>query len=823
MNGKCSCGKDCGKSAGKHPRTEHGLQDGTTDPATIRRWWSRWPSANIGVCTGPESGIWMLGPDGEQGIAELSEMARRYSGLPRTPSARSGSGGRHSYFRWPDDGNIKNRKNHRGVPIDVRGEGGYFVAAPSANGVGPYRWEIPPDKCELAEAPKWLLAWVRADGKEKAASPSKQTVSGSSIVDRAAKYLEKMPPAISGQGGHDRTMEAARVVVYGFDLGPEVGYQILRDHFNPRCQPEWSEKELRHKCSEANTVPFDKVRGWLLADTSTRASTPRTRAQLSTNGHHSANWDAHSSSNGEAQTAKPEIILGTDEYRVRAEAINALSDWNAAPEIYQRGNILVRVLRARKAGKKDRFDRPDGTPSISALPAPCLSDILTRVANFSKWHTDRKGEQKLVPAHPPARCVSTVLAWGDWPKIRPLESIIEAPTLRPDGTILDKPGWDEATGLLYEPNADFPPIRETPSRGDALPAADRLLELVAEFPFAGTNDDEQLAHRAGWLAGLLTALVRSAISGPCPLFLFDANCPGTGKSLLTDTISITATGRDMSRTAFPDKEDELRKRITSIALAGDRLMLFDNLEQGQPFGGAALDSALTGTTWQDRLLGKNEMTPKLPLYTVFFATGNNVMLKGDAQRRVIPCRLESKEEKPEERGDFKYPDLLEHVRAHRPQLVADGLTILRAFVVAGSPQAKLAPFGSYEAWSRLIRQAIFWTMGVDPLQTRKEIRSTDNTLNTLAALLEGWAELPGAKTGISVAEALRILNDPNHTDGFATLRGALMEWSSSDRLPGPGTIGHNLRSLRKRVLDGQMLDAVPGHRKVQKWRVMKPG
>ena len=77
-------------------------------------------------------------------------------------------------------------------------------------------------------------------------------------------YLAKMPPAISGQGGHDRTMEAARVVVYGFDLGPEVGFQLLCQHYNPRCDPSWSEKELRHKCEEAASVPFGKERGWLL-------------------------------------------------------------------------------------------------------------------------------------------------------------------------------------------------------------------------------------------------------------------------------------------------------------------------------------------------------------------------------------------------------------------------------------------------------------------------------------------------------------------------------------------------------------------------------
>src|SRR5215211_72783 len=56
-NGGCSCGTACGKRAGKHPRTPNGLHDATTDPTTIDHWWSKWPDANIGIRTGPGSGV----------------------------------------------------------------------------------------------------------------------------------------------------------------------------------------------------------------------------------------------------------------------------------------------------------------------------------------------------------------------------------------------------------------------------------------------------------------------------------------------------------------------------------------------------------------------------------------------------------------------------------------------------------------------------------------------------------------------------------------------------------------------------------------------
>jgi hypothetical protein len=80
---------------------------------------------------------------------------------------------------------------------------------------------------------------------------------------RATAYLGKCPGAVSGQGGHRRTMYAARVVVWGFDLGAQVGYELLRDHFNSKCEPPWTEAELRHKCHDADVLPFGKPRGWL--------------------------------------------------------------------------------------------------------------------------------------------------------------------------------------------------------------------------------------------------------------------------------------------------------------------------------------------------------------------------------------------------------------------------------------------------------------------------------------------------------------------------------------------------------------------------------
>lgn len=93
-------------------------------------------------------------------------------------------------------------------------------------------------------------------------------------VDRATKYVDAMPPAISGSGGHNATFAVAIALRHGFDLSEDEAWPILLD-YNKRCAPPWTEKELRHKLASANRLQrHPQPRGYLRGSASTKPAIP---------------------------------------------------------------------------------------------------------------------------------------------------------------------------------------------------------------------------------------------------------------------------------------------------------------------------------------------------------------------------------------------------------------------------------------------------------------------------------------------------------------------------------------------------------------------
>ena len=153
----------------------HGCLDATADQDIIAAWWKEYPNANIGLATGEKNGILVIdidrnhgdGTDGEETLLDLIE---KFGPLPPTVEALTPNGGRHLYFRYPQGYDIGIHKAPSGGQwpgIDIRGNGGYVAAPPSAivcadGKTRAYEWEVCgyPSEMPLAELPPAWLEWV---------------------------------------------------------------------------------------------------------------------------------------------------------------------------------------------------------------------------------------------------------------------------------------------------------------------------------------------------------------------------------------------------------------------------------------------------------------------------------------------------------------------------------------------------------------------------------------------------------------------------------------------------------------------------------------
>jgi len=409
-----------------------------------------------------------------------------------------------------------------------------------------------------------------------------------------------------------------------------------------------------------------------------------------------------------------------------------------------------------------------------------LQKHLTKVVRWQQWNT-RKGAY--VDCACPPKVAATLLEMSGEYTVWPLHAIINAPTMLPDGLILERPGYDESTGIYFDPcGVDFPAVSEHPTKKEVEKSIKRLLAVISEFPFK-TEADRSVAF-----SYMLTALVRRSLP-TAPGTAFSATVMATGKTRLANIASHIAHGCAADNISYPNDETEMSKRVFSLLFEGAGVVVLDNLEQ--PLTSETLCTVLTESTYKGRVLGKSEMQ-SVSTNVTWAATGNNLLLRGDITTRFLLCQLDAKMERPEERIFRRNLD--EYIPARRAKLVIAGLTILRAhFLATDKPQ--LTPYGRFGAWSDMVRSAVVWCGLSDPLDTRKEIDVNDPVREALKAVLTAWHNAFGSKK-VLVKEAI------DADTGSKSLAEALENACDHRGTLSPRTVGKWLAQHKERRING---------------------
>jgi len=442
-------------------------------------------------------------------------------------------------------------------------------------------------------------------------------------------------------------------------------------------------------------------------------------------------------------------------------------------KLYRREHRLVHVLHeTAPASNEDGKERFTEKPVIQQASRDWLQSNMTDCVAFLK-QINMTNSRRI---DPPLSIVAGLLANATSSIFPVLKGIISAPTMRPDGTILDQPGYDKATGFVLISNIKLGKVGET--KAEAKAALGRLNALLDEFPFVSA------ASRASALSALMTPVVRAAFP-LAPIHCVRAPSSGSGKSYLCNLVAYLASGARMPVIVKTGKtNDELDKRIGAALIQGSPLICIDNLNESDGFNSNTVAAAVTEHKVELRTLGSNTDVREIDTTGfTFFMNGNNLNFVDDMTRRHIKIELDPDEENPFRKAFKQKPDEL--IARNRAQYLTDVLTICRAYRQCGSPNAK--GDSAFDGWSRLVRSSLIWLGCDDPIDTQISDEVVDPQKELRIAVFEGIWEHESLRnkftarglttsiaTGTALDDCLNQICGPSRAGGYDTK--ALGKW-----------------------------------------------
>jgi hypothetical protein len=485
-------------------------------------------------------------------------------------------------------------------------------------------------------------------------------------------------------------------------------------------------------------------------------------------------------------------------YRVKGEIARTIDESEEAliaadVPILVRARMLVQpivdtVPAAHKRKTQVTLLRPLSTENVIYL--------LNKHAAAFVAYNERKKDWVLID--PPEAVAKGLVQKGHW-KFPKVTGIITIPTLRPDGTILDKPGYDPITQLWYAPATELvlPTIKEHPTKEDAEQALALLETLLKNFPFVAPVDLSVA------LAAILTALLRGAFD-VAPMFLFRAHQASSGKSYLADLISTMARGQVCPVITNAKSMEEMEKRLGAFILEGVPMISIDNCTSN--LRGDMLCQVTERQLIRIRILGKSQLA-ECEWRGVLFATGNNITYEGDMTRRGLQANLDAQVEQPELRKFSFNP--IEQVLNNRGAYIAAALTIARAFLAAGSPD-KCEPLASYGEWTTAARAPLIWLGKEDPVKSMETTRDEDPVRSAARTLITLWQQHFSVGIGYTASEIIKTATERTMSSGVITdeptlanpeLHELLMQQAGTpagNRIS-PTTLGNWLMSIRGQI------------------------
>ncbi|MGO9246828.1 MAG: bifunctional DNA primase/polymerase [Verrucomicrobiia bacterium] len=227
----------------------------SNDPDKIKTLAAQYPGCYWGAMGVSILDVDVKGEDGEgnpiNGLDTLAALQKQGKSLPDTLRVQSPSGGEHIYLDW-NDWPLPRETNYKNG-LDLRGSGNTYVVAP--DGVK-YKVLSAPDK--LGVAPQWLhdmTPATKTNTMREVCVPNLVPDLETDVNNFLAE-LNRLHPAITGQGGDNFTAKTVFPLTYDYGLSVEKAHEVvLSSDWNARCNPPWESAELMVKARSARKSP----------------------------------------------------------------------------------------------------------------------------------------------------------------------------------------------------------------------------------------------------------------------------------------------------------------------------------------------------------------------------------------------------------------------------------------------------------------------------------------------------------------------------------------------------------------------------------------
>ncbi|MDE4063829.1 bifunctional DNA primase/polymerase [Phaeobacter gallaeciensis] len=788
----------------KLPRGSKWQDRASCDPAEIVSFWTgdgeypptkkgeTYPYArvsaprNVSIAFPPDCGLFVLDIDGDAGMAALAELEDEHGELPRTAKSVTGSGGWHFIFRTPRP--IRNTASQIAPGVDIRGEGGQIIAAPSIHKSGNfYQWA---EGCApwdgITDAPEWLV--------ELAVNASK--ITGNGKGRKTAKKAGRRSAAAKARDSEARGFQTILVTIGDHDGGAGFDSPVNR----AACS--WFSTNGTDADSSAL---FDALRARI--DEAER-DPDRDRSKYDTDEYLSERIEKAREHIAE-ERAKPETLIEKASQFTEDSEDDEIRDLlkgahEARVSVSTRNRIIAKIADVSSWGKRDvnrfwkeldvdqrREERAERGPGVdlssggfrdhcdesATLMAeqgdePTMFHSNGRIAEI---RTDEQGALKIENVDKDrykARMEDKIDFWGkegtveapsgvvnnvfhrDKTAYPPLHKIIRAPAFDPDKQLITEPGY-HSSGVIYKPQDGVvvPLVSAHPTRAEVRAAVDNLVDVLGDFMLDALPREELASavregrHVPSFCHALsfgLTALCRAFIDGPTPGHFVRKMKPRTGATKLLSSVSYMATLSYAKPQSLPDSKQEIQKTVTASLDSGQQFTFFDNLPDSGKVESGELAAVMTAWPfYTGRRLGVTAMVDA-KVENTFGFTGNKTVLSPELAARMQLIVLDPQMENPEDRTGFKY-DLASHVPANAGKYLHSFLTIVQYWIAEGCREWTGKPLGGFERHSAIIG-GILEAAGIRGfLDNRDVLRSTANTASPEDDLMDALIELHHGK------------------------------------------------------------------------------